>query len=100
MAPVHKTSEDAIDKPDRRRRAPPHIILHTLPAFSFSTPTHSIRIQFAYQTPPARANPARTKMTTAVAGNGAYPRLSLRPRVPTSLPSLLCLCVFPAHAYS
>ena len=44
---------DAIDKPDPRA---PHIILRTLPALSFSTPTHSVHVQLAFR-PPARYSP-------------------------------------------
>ncbi|KAL1949101.1 hypothetical protein VTO73DRAFT_10907 [Trametes versicolor] len=47
MAPAPRKSEE-IDKPDPRA---PHIILRTLPSLSFSTPTHSIRVQLAFQPP-------------------------------------------------
>ncbi|KAI0642716.1 hypothetical protein C8Q79DRAFT_983820 [Trametes meyenii] len=39
---------DAIDKPTPGR---PHIILHTLPSLSFSTPTQSFNVQFSIRSP-------------------------------------------------
>ncbi|OJT14272.1 hypothetical protein TRAPUB_9132 [Trametes pubescens] len=52
MASAPRNSEAEIDSDKLAdRRAPPHIILRTLPSLSFATPTHSIRVQLSFQSP-------------------------------------------------
>ncbi|KAI0676419.1 hypothetical protein C8Q78DRAFT_997282 [Trametes maxima] len=54
---------DVIDKPVPGR---PHIILHTLPSLSFSTPTQSFNVQFSIR------SPLDEKMATPHHAEGAY----------------------------
>ncbi|KAI0631180.1 hypothetical protein C8Q77DRAFT_191131 [Trametes polyzona] len=51
MAPRSITSGEEIDKTGPRSRQQ-HIILRTIPPLSLRTPTHSIRLQLSYHSPP------------------------------------------------
>ncbi|KAI0820565.1 hypothetical protein BC628DRAFT_1422744 [Trametes gibbosa] len=70
MAPAAKKSEDRIGKAERQRRGPAHIILQTLPALSFSTPTHTIRLQLTFQPPSAQDKMSANSASNVVAHGG------------------------------
>lgn len=69
MSPKPTSKIEEIEKSDPRA---PRIILRTLPSLSFSTPTHTVRIQLSVRQPPRE--------------KGAYARNYHPPRSPLTCP--------------